>query len=314
MPPGPPLKPCFSVIFKMEPNAYRCGYVAIVGRSNVGKSTLMNRLLGQKISITSRKPQTTRHRILGIKTGDKTQVIYVDTPGFHLHAKRAINRYMNRAADTALPGVDVVVFMLEATRWTEDDDRVLQRVLAAPAPLILAVNKVDRITDKGRLLPYMAEVTAKAPSAEVIPLSARNGDNLDVLEQTVISRLPESEPVFPEDQVTDRSMRFLAAELVREKLTRKLGEEVPYGVSVEVENYSEQHDLVRIDVIVWVETSGQKAIVIGKQGRVLKNVGIEARRELEATLEKKVFLRSWVKLKENWPDNELALKNMGYAE
>ncbi len=296
----------------LTPVSYRCGYVAIVGRPNVGKSTLLNRLLGQKISITSNKPQTTRHRILGVKTDAETQVIYVDTPGFHLRARRAINRYMNRAASNALPGVDEIVFMLEATKWTEEDDMVLERVLATHLPLILAANKVDGIADKGRLLPFLAEVSAKAPTAEIIPISAHKGDNLDVLHKEVISRLPEAGPVFPEDQVTDKSMRFLAAELVREKLTQKLGEEVPYGISVEVENYSEQHDLARIDVIVWVERSGQKAIVIGKQGRILKNVGLKARQELERMLGKKVFLQSWVKLKENWSDDERVLKSMGY--
>ncbi len=293
---------------------FRCGYVGIIGRPNVGKSTLLNHLLGQKISITSRKPQTTRHRILGIKTIATAQIVYVDTPGIQHQARRAINRYMNRTAESSLHGVDAIVFVSEALEWTATDELVLEQVHKTRVPLILALNKVDRIGDKTRLLPYLAEVSARAPGAGVVPISAQKGDNLDELEEMVVSHLPEAQPLFPKEQVTDKSMRFIAAELVREKLFRRLGEEVPYGISVDVENYAEQHDLVRIDVVIWVDRPGQKSIVIGRQGRILKEVGASARRELVEILGKKVFLQSWVKVKKNWPDNELALKDLGYTE
>ena len=293
---------------------YRCGYVAIVGRPNVGKSTLLNHLLGQKVSITSRKPQTTRHRIVGIKTDEQAQVIYVDTPGLHRGGRRAINRLMNRAASNAIQDVDVVVFMVEALRWTSEDSFVAERLSSCRLPVILAVNKVDRIGNKRELLPYLAEASTYMNFAELIPVSATKGDNLVQLERELIQHLPVGPPVFSEDQTTDRSERFLAAEIVREKLMRKLGEEVPYRLSVEIERFVEGKDLTTIDAVIWVERKAQKAIVIGRDGRILKSVGTEARRDLEHLLGRKVFLRTWVKVKAGWSDDERALREMGYGE
>ena len=293
---------------------HRCGFVAIVGRPNVGKSTLLNRLLGQKISITSKRPQTTRHRILGIKTGKRAQLLYVDTPGLHATAGRAINRFMNRAADSAIHEVDVIVLVVEALRWSAADEHVLARCKNVEAPVVLAVNKVDTIGDKARLLPYLAEVSRRGKFAEVIPISARKGDNLAVLEERLIGLLPEEEPAFPEEQITDRSERFMAAEIVREKLMRRLGKEVPYRLTVEVEQFEERENMVLVDAVIWVERAGQKAIVIGKGGGVLKAVGESARRDLEELLGRQVFLQTWVKVKEGWSDDERALRRMGYQD
>lgn len=292
----------------------RCGYIALVGRPNVGKSTLLNRVLGQKVSITSDKPQTTRHRILGIKTEEDTQYIYVDTPGLHLGKSVAINRYMNRAAAAALADVDVVVMVVEALRWTEEDDRVVDELKKVRAPVILAVNKVDRVRDKAMLLPYLEETSSRFEFAEVVPLSAAEGENVDVLERLVEERLPRAAYLFEADQITDRSQRFLAAELIREKLTRVLRQELPYALTVEIEQFIEEKELVRIDAVIWVERQSHKAIVIGKGGTVLKHVGRQARRDLEDMLEVKVFLRLWVKVKEGWSDDDRMLRELGYSE
>jgi GTP-binding protein Era len=297
-----------------EGTGHRCGYVAIVGRPNVGKSTLLNRLLGQKISITSRKPQTTRHRILGIRTDAAAQVIYLDTPGLHRGAGRAMNRFMNRVAFGAIQDVDVVVFLVEALRWTEEDGFVLRRLKGAGLPVVLAVNKVDRVAEKPRLLPYLAQVAGYFDFVAVIPVSATQGDNLEQLEREVLVHLPQAPAMFPEDQLTDRTERFLAAEIIREKLMCKLGDEVPYRLSVEVDRFAEEQDLTRIDAVIWVERKGQKAIVIGQAGRTLKAVGSEARHDLEELLGRKVFLRTWVKVKEGWSDDERALRQMGYGD
>ena len=298
----------------MEPGSEptRCGLVAIVGRPNVGKSTLLNHLVGQKVSITSPKPQTTRHRILGIKTTRTAQAIYVDTPGLQRRVGRAINRVMNRAAQSSLHEVDLVVFVVEALRWTEDDEWVLERIRERRVPAILVVNKVDRVRVKDDLLPYLADVAARMAFEEVIPVAARQGLNLGVLEREVERRLPESVPLFPADQVTDRTERFLAAEIIREKLVRRLGEELPYRLSVEVEAFAEEGPITRIQAIVWVERAGQKAIVIGAQGRTLKAVGTAARQDLERMLGRSVFLGLWVKVREGWSDDERALRQMGY--
>ncbi|WJW76142.1 GTPase Era [Thiohalobacter sp. IOR34] len=293
---------------------FHCGYVALVGRPNVGKSTLLNRILGQKISITSRKPQTTRHRILGIKTGDDWQVVYVDTPGLHRKAKRALNRALNRAASDALFDVDLVVFLVEAGAWTEEDEMVLAKLRRLEVPVILAVNKVDRLRDKTRLLPYLQEVSQRYPFAAVVPLSAARGDNVDALEDEVRQRLPQSGPFFPEDQLTDRSERFLAAELVREKLFRKLGQELPYGLTVAIEQFREEGELLRIHALIWVERPSHKSIVIGRQGRLLKEVGREARLDMQRLFGRKVFLELWVKVKEGWADDERALRSLGIEE
>lgn len=296
----------------MVENESRCGYVAIIGRPNVGKSTLLNAILGQKISITSRRPQTTRHRILGIQTIGHSQAVYVDTPGLHLGGKRAMNRYMNRTASSVLGEVDVVVFVVEGLRWTNEDEHVLTLLTAVKVPVILVVNKVDQIADKKALLPHLQVLAAKRDFAAVIPLSAKSKDNVAALEQVVLERLPVSEPFFPEDQITDKSERFLAAELIREKLTRRLGEELPYALTVEIQEFKDEDGLLRISATIWVERPGQKKIVIGKGGTVLKEVGQKARLDMEKLFGHKVFLQLWVKVKEGWADDERALRSLGY--
>jgi GTP-binding protein Era len=291
---------------------FRSGFVALVGRPNVGKSTLLNRLVGQKISITSRRPQTTRHRILGIKTESDYQIVFVDTPGLHATQPRAMNRYLNRAAADSLADVDVVVFLTDGVRWQEDDEWVLQKLQGLSCPVIAAINKVDRIADKQALLPFMQMLAGKREFAEIIPLSARTGDRLDALEAAVLEHLPVSSPLYDEDQVTDRSQRFLAAELVREKLFRRLGEEIPYGLTVEIESFKEEGNLLRIHALIWVEKVSQKPIVIGHKGQLLKDVGREAREDMQEAFERKVFLQLWVKVKEGWADDERALQSLGY--
>jgi len=293
---------------------FRSGYVALVGRPNVGKSTLLNHLLGQKISITSRKPQTTRHQILGIKTTDDAQIIYVDTPGIHRHGQRAMNRYMNRAATSALVGVQVALFLVEALQWTEEDALVLERLRQSGVPVILVVNKVDKLRDKAQLLPYLQELAGKYDFEHIVPVSALKGKGLDELETLLREYLEESPPHFPADQITDRSIRFLAAEIIREKLMRQLGQEVPYDLTVEIERFKEKDKIIHIHALIWVERANQKAIVIGKQGERLKAVGEQARKDIEALVDKKVFLELWVKVKEGWSDDERALQSLGYRD
>ncbi len=295
-------------------NEGHCGYVAIIGRPNVGKSTLLNQLLGQKLSITSRKPQTTRHRLLGIKTDGNTQIIYVDTPGLHQRRHNAMNRYLNQAATTSMEGVDIIVWLVEASHWTEEDSYVLKALAQSTVPVILGVNKVDKITDKNVLLPYLQEMATKRDFAEIFPISAYNGHNLAQLEAKIIDLLPINTLLFPEDQITDRTERFLAAEIVREKLIRRLGAELPYRLTVEIENFSSEGNLTRINALIWVERKSQKAIVIGKKGGMLKAVGEDARKDMETMLECKVFLQLWVKVKQGWCDDERALQQLGYSQ
>ncbi len=292
----------------------RTGYVAIVGRPNVGKSTLLNRILGQKLSITSRRPQTTRHQILGIKTEGAIQVIYVDTPGLHLEQKKAINRYMNRAAHSALVDVDVAVFVVDGLRWTEEDEAVLERLRDLKSPVILVVNKVDRVEDKAKLLPHLQQLGEKLAFAEIIPISAKNGYNVEPLEQAVNRRLPEGEFLFPEDQITDRTQRFLAAELVREKVMRQCGDELPYSVTVEIESFKAQGKVLHIHALILVERQGQKKIIIGDQGSRIKEIGRSARIDMENMFEQKVMLNLWVKVKSGWSDDERALQSLGYQD
>jgi len=291
---------------------FRCGYVALVGRPNVGKSTLLNRILGQKISITSRRPQTTRHRVLGIKTRETAQLIYVDTPGIHEYSGRAMNRHMNRTASSVLQDVDVVVFLVDGVKWTRDDDLVLKKLDTIDCPVILAVNKIDLLDSRDELLPRLQELSGKYSFEQVIPISATKGDNVSALESAIETILPHAPAMFPEDQVTDRSVRFLAAELVREKLFRKLGRELPYGLTVEIESFKSEPGITHIHALIWVERKSQKKIVIGKQGRLLKEVGIEARKDIEALIDGKVNLKLWVKIKEGWADDERALRSLGY--
>ena len=292
----------------------RCGYVALVGRPNVGKSTLLNHILGQKISITSRKPQTTRHRILGIKTEAGTQTIYVDTPGIHSDQPRAINRQMNRTATSVLQDVDVVVLLIDKLRWTDEDDLVLSHLAQVQAPVILAINKVDQIDDKEALLPFIEELSERYAFKEIVPVSALKGSNLDTLERLIGKLLPATEYFFPEDQITDRNLRFIAAELIREKIMRQLGEELPYATAVEIEKFSQQHDMIHIDATILVERAGQKGIVIGKGGERLKKIGTDARQDMEQTFDSRVMLNLWVKVRSGWSDDERALQSLGYSD
>lgn len=293
---------------------YRCGYVALVGRPNVGKSTLMNRILGQKLSIVTAKPQTTRQTIAGIKTTDQGQVIYIDTPGIHLAAKKALNRYMNRIARASFQDVDLVLFLIEAGRWTRQDENVVKALAAVEVPVILVVNKIDLLPDKSKLLGFLNEEAKSGRFSEVLLIAAKSGDGVEVLEQRVHEALPFSRPFYDEDQFTDRSERFLAGELVREQLMLRLHQELPYALTVEIEEFKREKGILRIGAIVWVEREAQKQIVIGKGGDVLKQVGTRARHALQELFEEKIFLRTWVKVSRDWSDNVRALKQFGYEE
>ncbi|WP_044870596.1 GTPase Era [Pseudomonas sp. LFM046] len=292
----------------------RCGYVAIVGRPNVGKSTLLNHILGQKLAITSRKPQTTRHNMLGIKTEGGVQAIYVDTPGLHKKSDKALNRYMNRSASAALKDVDVVVFVVDRDRWTEEDQLVLERVQYVQGPVLIAVNKTDRMDEKGDLIPHLAWLQEQLPNAELVPISALQGHNLDTLERLVAERLPEGDHFFPEDQITDRSSRFLAAELVREKIMRQLGAELPYQITVEIEEFKQEGHVLHIHALILVERDGQKKIIIGDGGERIKRIGQDARKDMETMFDSKVMLNLWVKVKGGWSDDERALRSLGYND
>jgi len=291
-----------------------CGFVALIGRPNVGKSTLMNHLLKQKISITSRKPQTTRHRILGINTTDAGQAIYMDTPGMHNSEKRALNRYLNRTADTTLLGVDVIVWLIDGLSWHEYDEAIFKKLEQAGLPVILAVNKVDKVADKEAILKFFNEAQHRFPFKHLVPISALKRTNLDQLESLIMALLPEQDLIYPEDQITDRSERFLAAEIVREKLTRRLGAELPYALTVEIERYEEKPNITKIYAIIWVERLTQKNIVIGKEGDMLKKVGTDARQDIEKLIGQKVYLQLWVKVKKGWSDSERALQSLGFND
>ncbi len=291
-----------------------CGYVAIVGRPNVGKSTLLNHLLGQKLCITSRKPQTTRHTLLGIKTEGEFQMIFVDTPGIHTNQERAINRVMNRSAASVIADVDVVIFVVDRFEWSEADEYVAKYLSNNDVPLIVAVNKVDMISDKEALLPHLNFLSGKVNAQELIPLSALRKTNLDVLEKKIKGYIPQKVHVYPEDQITDRSERFLAAEIVREKITRQMGAEVPYQVTVEIEEFRAEKKITYISALILVERDGQKKIIIGTNGERLKKIGEQARADIESLLGCKVMLRTWVKIRSGWSDDERALRSLGYMD
>ena len=297
----------------MNDAAFHCGFVAIVGRPNVGKSTLLNHILGQKISITSRKPQTTRHQILGVKTSETAQVIYVDTPGIHNRRGTAINKYMNRAASSVLSDVDIVLFVVQALQWTEEDEIVLSRLENIKVPVLLVVNKVDKVNEKTELLPYIEKISAMREFEKVIPVSALHAQNIDQLEADVYELLPENVAFFPEDQITDRNVRFLAAEIIREKLIRELGQELPYTTTVEIDRFEEEGGMSRIFATIYVESKGQKAIFIGRKGGKLKSIGTKARIDIEKMLDGKVYLELWVKVREGWSTDERALSSLGYT-
>ena len=292
----------------------RCGYAAFVGRPNVGKSTLLNRILGVRLAITSHKAQTTRHTILGVKSLDGGQVVYVDTPGIHERSDNAMNRYLNRTAKTALADVDLLIFVVEALRWTKEDEKVLRLLKQSGAPAIAAVNKVDQVKQKEELLPYLSEMSVRHAFLEIIPVSAKSGRNLQTLEDLVLGALPESENFYPEDQLTDRPEKFFAAEMIREQITRRYAKELPYAVSVEIERFEEQDGLYRINGVIWVEKPGQKGIIIGKDGQALKEVATLARKAMQGFFDCKVHLELWVKVKKSWSSDEAALVRLGYGE
>jgi len=290
----------------------RCGFVAVVGRPNVGKSTLINAIMGTKVSIVTHKPQTTRHRILAVHTTATTQMIFVDTPGLHRKAGKAMNRLMNRTAANALAEADVVLFVSEATRWVDEDRDVLRRLKSCRAPVVAVLNKVDRVHPKERLLAAIAEMAERYEFAEVMPVSASKHDNLDALLQVIPAYLPESPLLFPKDMQTDRSAAFQASEVIREKLTLLLHQELPYGLTVQIERYAEEGERLLIDAVIWVERDSQKGIVVGKGGSVLKTVGQSARLELAEQLRRPVHLELWVKVKDNWSDSDKELQRFGY--
>jgi GTP-binding protein Era len=291
------------------------GLIAIVGRPNVGKSTLLNALLGQKISITSRKPQTTRHRILGILTEGHQQAILVDTPGLHSEEKRAINRLMNRAASSSIAEVELVIFLVEGTNWTPDDELVLNKIKQSGSSCILVVNKIDNISDKDDLLPHLQKLGAMHDFSDIVPISASKGHGVDTIRQLCLTSLPEGDFWFPEDHITDRSSRFMASEIIREKLIRFTGDELPYSTTVEIEQFKmDNKGIIHINALILVERDSQKRMVIGNKGERLKTIGQEARRDMESLFESQVFLETWVKVKSGWADDERALRSLGYGD
>ncbi|MFO6422788.1 GTPase Era [Motilimonas sp. KMU-193] len=293
----------------------RCGLVAIVGRPNVGKSTILNSLLGQKVSITSRKPQTTRHRILGIDTHGIYQTVYVDTPGLHIEEKRAINRLMNKAASSTLADVELVIFVVEGTHWTADDEMVLSKLESTKAPVVLAVNKVDNVKDKEALMAHLQHLSTLRDFKAILPMSAKLNKNVEQIAAFAREALPENVHFFPEDYITDRSSRFMASEIVREKLMRFTGDELPYSTTVEIEQFKQQENgTLQINALILVERNTQKRMVIGKKGEKLKVIGREARIDMEELFGSKVFLELWVKVKSGWADDERALRSLGYSE
>ena len=291
------------------------GLIAIVGRPNVGKSTLLNALLGQKISITSRKPQTTRHRILGILTEGHQQAVLVDTPGLHSEEKKAINRLMNRAASSSIAEVELVIFLVEGTNWTPDDELVLNKIKQSGSSCILVVNKIDNISDKDDLLPHLQKLGAMHTFSDIVPISASKGQGVDTIRKLCLASLPEGDFWFPEDHITDRSSRFMASEIIREKLIRFTGDELPYSTTVEIEQFKmDNKGIIHINALVLVERDSQKRMVIGNKGERLKTIGQEARRDMENLFESQVFLETWVKVKSGWADDERALRSLGYGD
>jgi GTP-binding protein Era len=292
---------------------HRSGYVALAGRPNVGKSTLVNALVEQKVSIVTAKPQTTRHRILGIVTRPDAQIVLIDTPGLHSNARRALNQHMNRTAVSAVAEADLTLFIVAAGQWLNEDQAALDRVQRMQRPILAVVNKIDRISPTERLLPFIGELARRANFVDIVPVSALRRANLDRLLERIKAHLPVAGAIYPAEQITDRSQRFLIAEIIREKLTLALSAELPYGLSVEIEAFEETADgCVNIAAVIWVEREGQKAIVIGENGERLKHIGRAARLEVKAMLGKPVYLELWVKVKENWADDARALRSLGY--
>jgi GTP-binding protein Era len=290
----------------------RCGKVALIGKPNVGKSTLLNHLVGQKISITSRKPQTTRQTILGIKTLGDAQIIYVDTPGYQQSYKKALNRHMNKTISSALLDVDLVLMMLDRLRFYEEDEHLLENMAKANCPVFLVINKIDELAEKEQLLPFIDIAKSKYAFAEIVPLSALKQQNTDALEASIVRYLPENDWMFPEDQLTDRNSRYLAAEFVREKITRQMGDELPYEIAVEIEEFKLIGATYHISALILVERAGQKKMLIGDSGSRLKLIGTEARKDMEELFDCKVMLKLWVKVKSGWSDDDRALRSLGF--
>jgi GTPase len=298
----------------MNPLKTHAGFVAIFGRPNVGKSTLLNKILGKKISITSKKPQTTRHKILGIKTINNYQTIYIDTPGLHSKNKSALNRFMNKAALSTLSDVDLIVFMVAGTIWHKDDENALKTLQKIKCPIILVINKIDLVPQKEKLLECIKNISTKIQFNAVIPISAQEGSNISSLEETIQKLLPENPFFFPPEQITDRNHKFLIAEIIREKLTRFLGKELPYAISVVVDNLEQKKNISHISATIYVERHGQKVIIIGKDGELLKKIGTLARKDIEEMLAQKIFLQLWVKVKSGWTDDKTMLTRFGYEK
>ncbi|NUO76895.1 MAG: GTPase Era [Lysobacter sp.] len=298
----------------MNASPYRAGHVAVIGRPNVGKSTLVNALVGAKVSIVSPRPQTTRHQLLGIATFPEGQLLLVDTPGIHREQKRAMNRWMNRAARGALEGVDAALLVVRAGQWDDEDGLAYDALRKAGLPVVLVVNQVDRLKDKTALLPYLAKVSDGREFAGVHPISALKRSGLEALVKTVLGFLPQQDALYGEDEITDKSQRFLAGEMVREQLMRQLGEELPYATTVEIEKFEVDGSMLRIGAVIWVERDGQKAIVIGKGGERLREIGSKSRIQMERLFGAKVFLETWVRVREGWSDDEAALRAFGYHD
>ena len=293
-------------------NTKKTGMVSLIGKTNVGKSTLLNQLVEQKVSITSRKPQTTRQRLLGIKTEGSNQIIYVDTPGFHQGHKRALNKFMNKTALSSIEGVDIVLFVVDALNFSVTDEHLLSQVSTKDNQVMLVINKIDKVAKKEKLIPFVEEVTKLFPFSEVIPISALKRKNIDILEKEIIKRLPVGAHLYPEDQIADSSERFLTSEIIREKCISRVGDEIPYRLSVVIDSFKEEDKLITIDGTIYIEKSSQKGIVIGEQGKRLKAIGTAARKDLERMLGNKVMLRLWVKVKKDWTNDRSALNFMGY--
>ena len=286
--------------------------VSLIGKTNVGKSTLLNQLVEQKVSITSRKPQTTRQRLLGIKTDGSNQIIYVDTPGFHQGHKRALNKFMNKTALSSIEGVDIILFVVDALNFSPTDEHLLNRVPTKDNQVMLVINKIDKVAKKEKLMPFVEEVIKLFPFSEVIPISALKRKNIDILEKEITKRLPVGAHLYPEDQIAGSSERFLASEIIREKCISRVGDEIPYRLSVVIDSFKEEDKLITIDGTIYIEKESQKGIVIGEQGKRLKAIGTAARKELEGMLDNKVMLRLWVKVKKDWTNDRSALNFMGY--
>ena len=292
----------------------RCGTVALVGRPNVGKSTLLNKIVGQKVSITSRKPQTTRHRITGIYTDGKNQTVFVDTPGIQQKYDSAMHRYMNKAASSTFDDVDVIVFVVDRLEWNEADQFVCNSLKDVSVPVLLVINKVDRVLDKNKLLPHIQSLSSQLSWADIVPISAKNGQNVESLQAAIQKRLPVGEHIYDSEQMTDRSIRFMSGELIREKIMRQMGDELPHKIAVEIEKFDEQPSIIHIHALIWVERESQRKIIIGKQGSRLKSIGTDARKDIEFLCDKKVMLKLWVKIRSSWSDDDQMLQSLGYSD